>query len=669
MDIIRGKHNRGKRTMKQGENLKIGHYILKESLGKGSFGSVLAAEHDITQDKVAVKIMSRNIIKRFDVVSKIKREIMNMKRFRHPHIVRLYDVFTTPTDIYMVMECASGGEVFDYIVKETRLTEWMSRRFFQQLISGVKYCHDHGIVHRDLKPENLLLDGNLNLKIADFGLSNTLRDGHFLKTSCGSPNYAPPEIISGNLYAGPEVDIWSCGIILYTFLCGKLPFDHENVTILFKKIRAGNFHIPYYLSKGAVELLQKLIVVDSVKRAKIIDIRETEWFQMDLPPHLFPKENSSFHSTIESGAIEELCAKFKVTKKQAMLALTSMNPYNELVVGYNLILDKRRNEQNDKQTIVKIDDFYVASLMGDREKGSVSQLKHPERMPDNTVTHTLQQLTRTHQISKDQLAQQQSIDVSTQSVDQPEPERVKSNRAKWHLGIRSQSKPADILYEIFRTMKQLGFVYHVCSRDPWRILVKKRDCSVDFNTDETSNENVALILQLYRIEYSYLLDFIANWPSEFEAWQQDPVDTAIDSQFDRNHANIPKLKNCPADGDGAILGHQIPHSQISAINLLQTEELLNSQSHHHSSSNFGSQETSPNHLSTTTNITTTTTTTNGNNGRRRSLSLVPNWAAVAKMSDTQKQHLRDKYALPLPPRYDVMDFLELCATFICVLSQ
>lgn len=132
-----------------------------------------------------------------DVVAKILREIQYLKLFRHPHIIKLYQVISTPTDIFMIMEYVSGGELFAYLVRHGKLKESEARRFFQQIISGVDYCHRHMVVHRDLKPENLLLDQNLNVKIADFGLSNMMRDGEFLRTSCGSPNYAAPEVICG----------------------------------------------------------------------------------------------------------------------------------------------------------------------------------------------------------------------------------------------------------------------------------------------------------------------------------------------------------------------------------------------------------------------------------------------------------------------------------------
>ena len=187
----------------------------------------------------------------------------------------------------MVLEYAPM-ELFEYIVKHGRLNEQKSRRLFQQIICAVEYCHRHKIVHRDLKPENLLLDQNENVKIADFGLSNIMTDGNFLKTSCGSPNYAAPEVISGKLYAGPEVDVWSCGVILYVFLVGRLPFDDEFIPALFKKIAAGNFHMPSYLPSGAVNIIKRCLQVHPVQRMTIPEVRADPWFKKDLPLYLEP---------------------------------------------------------------------------------------------------------------------------------------------------------------------------------------------------------------------------------------------------------------------------------------------------------------------------------------------------------------------------------------------
>lgn len=198
----------------------------------------------------------------------------------------------------MVLEYA-GGELFDYIVQHGRMKEPEARRFFQQMLCAVEYCHRHKIVHRDLKPENLLLDDSLNVKIADFGLSNIMTDGNFLKTSCGSPNYAAPEVIGGKLYAGPEVDVWSCGVILYVLLVGRLPFDDEHIPSLFAKIAKGTYSIPQWMPQGAATLIKKMLVVNPVQRATIEDIRADPWFMTDLPSYLQPPVEEFFNTGVD----------------------------------------------------------------------------------------------------------------------------------------------------------------------------------------------------------------------------------------------------------------------------------------------------------------------------------------------------------------------------------
>mmetsp|Transcript_7285 Transcript_7285/g.26070 ORF Transcript_7285/g.26070 Transcript_7285/m.26070 type:complete len:603 (-) Transcript_7285:19-1827(-) len=266
--------------------VRIGPYRLAKNLGIGSFGKVKLGQHEISKHKVAVKILNRNKIRSLDMDEKVRREIQNLKRFRHPHIIKLYEVISTPTDIFVVTEYAPGGELFDYIVQKGRLTEDEARHVFQQIVTGVEYCHFHQVVHRDLKPENLLLDQYNHVKIADFGLSNMMEDGTFLRTSCGSPNYAAPEVISGLMYAGPEVDVWSCGVILYALLCGSLPFDDESIPNLFKKIKSGHYKLPGHLPPLAADLIPRLLVVDPMKRITIPEIRRHPWFRRNLPHYL-----------------------------------------------------------------------------------------------------------------------------------------------------------------------------------------------------------------------------------------------------------------------------------------------------------------------------------------------------------------------------------------------
>ena len=278
---------------------RLREYNLVRNIGEGSFGKVKLAKHRVTGQEVAMKIISRRKLISRDLQGRIEREIQYLQLLRHPHIIKLYTVITTKSEIIMVLEYVPM-ELFDYIVKHGRLAENKARKLFQQIISAVEYCHRHKIVHRDLKPENLLLDKNMNVKIADFGLSNIMSDGNFLRTSCGSPNYAAPEVISGKLYAGPEVDVWSCGVILYVFLVGRLPFDDEFIPALFKKIQAGAFHVPSQTPHGAADLIRKCLVVHPVNRITIPEIRQHEWFMKDLPAYLKEPTEEMLETGVDS---------------------------------------------------------------------------------------------------------------------------------------------------------------------------------------------------------------------------------------------------------------------------------------------------------------------------------------------------------------------------------
>ncbi|CAG9860390.1 unnamed protein product [Phyllotreta striolata] len=468
--------------------VKIGHYVLGQTLGVGTFGKVKIGEHQLTGHKVAVKILNRQKIKSLDVVGKIRREIQNLKLFRHPHIIKLYQVISTPTDIFMIMEYVSGGELFEYIVKHGKLQEHEARRFFQQIISGVDYCHRHMIVHRDLKPENLLLDHNMHVKIADFGLSNMMTDGEFLRTSCGSPNYAAPEVISGKLYAGPEVDIWSCGVILYALLCGTLPFDDEHVPSLFRKIKSGIFPIPDYLNKSVVHLLCQMLQIDPMKRASIEDIKKHDWFQKDCPAYLFPSPVEQDSSVIDTDAVKEVCDKFGVQEPEVHCALLSGDPHDQLAIAYHLIIDNKRIA--DEAAKAEIKDFYIAGSPppvspspAPHDPGMSPMKPHPERIaPQRPWPPT----------------------TTTSAVG----ERAKVKRAKWHLGIRSQSKPNDIMMEVYRAMKALDYEWKVINQYHIRVRHKNK----------LQNRHVMMALQLYQVDYkSYLLDFksLSNEESEF----------------------------------------------------------------------------------------------------------------------------------------------------------
>ncbi|KAJ6443327.1 protein kinase SNF1 [Purpureocillium lavendulum] len=296
-------HNGGRDRSKAEQ--RIGAYKIIKTLGEGSFGKVKLAIHNGTGQQVALKIIARKKLISRDMAGRVEREIEYLQLLRHPHIIKLYTVIKTHSEIIMVLEYA-GGELFDHIVQHGRMSESEARRFFQQMLCAVEYCHRHKIVHRDLKPENLLLDEHLNVKIADFGLSNIMTDGNFLKTSCGSPNYAAPEVIGGKLYAGPEVDVWSCGVILYVLLVGRLPFDDEHIPSLFAKIARGTYSIPVWMPTGAANLIKKMLVVNPVQRATIEEIRQDPWFVTDLPAYLQPPVEEFLNTGVDPNkAIEK----------------------------------------------------------------------------------------------------------------------------------------------------------------------------------------------------------------------------------------------------------------------------------------------------------------------------------------------------------------------------
>ena len=237
----------------------IGHYRLDKSIGEGNFAKVKLAHHILTNEqvfliyKVAIKIIDKTKLDE-STSKKLFREVRIMRLLNHKNIVKLYEVIDTPDELYLVMEYLSGGEIFDFLVAHGRMKEKDARKYFRQILSAVGYCHKMHIIHRDLKAENLLLDENMNVKVADFGFSNQFSPGEKLNTWCGSPPYAAPELFQGKEYSGPEVDIWSLGVVLYVLVCGSLPFDGSTLQKLRARVLAGKFQVPFYMTPGLFSL-------------------------------------------------------------------------------------------------------------------------------------------------------------------------------------------------------------------------------------------------------------------------------------------------------------------------------------------------------------------------------------------------------------------------------
>lgn len=264
----------------------IGPWQLGKTLGKGSSARVRAARHCVTHQPVAVKIVAKRTahmtqagsLTRLDQIDSqqidngnglrrmplaIEREVGILKLIEHPNIVKIYDIWENRDEIYLILEFVEKGDLFEYINRHGQMTEEQAMYVFRQLMSAMDYCHRHNICHRDLKPENILLKADGQVKIADFGMA-ALQQGphHQLRTSCGSPHYAAPELLKARVYQGAKADIWSMGVILFAMLAARLPFDEPDMDKMLAKARKGIYQMPSFFSKDAKDLVHRILQVD-----------------------------------------------------------------------------------------------------------------------------------------------------------------------------------------------------------------------------------------------------------------------------------------------------------------------------------------------------------------------------------------------------------------------
>ena len=253
------------------------NYAFIKDIGEGNFGKVKLSKLIATNEKYAIKILNKEKLKAQTKSSSIN-EIEILSKLNHPNVIHVEKILEDDINFYIIMEYCSKGELFDYIVKQEKLNEIEASMFFYQLIIGVEYIHKQKLAHRDLKPENLLLTKNHLLKIIDFGLCHDFDGTKLLKTKCGSPSYAAPEILKGFPYNGFKSDIWCCGIILYGMLCGYLPFDGDNNQEIFKQIVQCNPEFPPFLEDDSIDLLAKILNDEPNERININQIKKHPFF-------------------------------------------------------------------------------------------------------------------------------------------------------------------------------------------------------------------------------------------------------------------------------------------------------------------------------------------------------------------------------------------------------
>ncbi|KAL5832422.1 hypothetical protein ACOSQ3_016096 [Xanthoceras sorbifolium] len=265
---------------------RVGKYEVGRTIGEGTFAKVKFARNSETGEPVALKILDKEKVLKHKMAEQIKREIATMKLIKHPNVVRLYEVMGSKTKIFIVLEFVTGGELFDKIVNHGRMREDEARRYFQQLINVVDYCHSRGVYHRDLK---VLLS-----------CKHGYMDDGLLHTTCGTPNYVAPEVLNDRGYDGATADLWSCGVILFVLLAGYLPFDDSNLMNLYKKISAAEFTCPPWISFAAMKLITRILDPNPMTRITIPEILEDEWFKKDYKTPVFEEKGDTNLDDVEA---------------------------------------------------------------------------------------------------------------------------------------------------------------------------------------------------------------------------------------------------------------------------------------------------------------------------------------------------------------------------------
>ncbi|XP_068636598.1 CBL-interacting serine/threonine-protein kinase 23-like isoform X2 [Aristolochia californica] len=352
--------SRGSRNVRN----RVGKYEIGKVLGEGTYGKVYLARDMETGVKRAIKVFNKERVVKDKMTEQIKREISTMKL-----------VMASKTKIYFVLEYVTGGELFSKVAKQGKLSEEAARKFFQQLINAVDYCHRKGVYHRDLKLENLLLDEDGNLKISDFGLSalsQQVREDGLLHTTCGTPNYVAPEVLVDKGYDGAKADLWSCGVVLFVLMAGYLPFDEPNVMNLYKKIYKADFTCPEWFSSGARRLIIRVLEPNPKNRISIPQIIESSWFSKGYKPAKFLERKDVHFAEIDflfTNQDDQDIVKHKESKGGKPLVLNAFDIISQSE-GLNLsgLFEKEKDTRREIRFSMKISTSDVMTMMKDTAK-------------------------------------------------------------------------------------------------------------------------------------------------------------------------------------------------------------------------------------------------------------------------------------------------------------
>ncbi|XP_053122080.1 SNF-related serine/threonine-protein kinase [Hemicordylus capensis] len=340
---------------KRGYDGKIaGLYDLDKTLGRGHFAVVKLARHVFTGEKVAVKVIDKTKLDTL-ATGHLFQEVRCMKLVQHPNIVRLYEVIDTQTKLYLILELGDGGDMFDYIMKhEEGLNEDLAKKYFAQIVHAISYCHKLHVVHRDLKPENVVFFEKQGLvKLTDFGFSNKFQPGKKLTTSCGSLAYSAPEILLGDEYDAPAVDIWSLGVILYMLVCGQPPFQEANDSETLTMIMDCKYTVPSHVSKECKDLITRMLQRDPKRRASLEEIENHPWLQgVDPSPatkYNIPLVSYKNLSEEEHNSIIQRMVLGDIADRDTIVEALETNKYNHITATYFLLAERILREKQEKE--------------------------------------------------------------------------------------------------------------------------------------------------------------------------------------------------------------------------------------------------------------------------------------------------------------------------------
>ncbi|XVF41185.1 hypothetical protein PTKIN_Ptkin01aG0259700 [Pterospermum kingtungense] len=357
-------------------------YEFGRLLGQGNFAKVYYARNIETSQSVAIKVIEKEKALKAGMIDQTKREISVMGLVKHPNVLELYEVIASKSKIYFVMEYAKGGELFNKVSKG-KLREDVARKYFQQLISAVDFCHSRGVYHRDLKLENLLLDENGTVKVSDFGLSalaESKHQGGILHTTCGTPAYVAPEVINRKGFDGAKADIWSCGVILYVLLAGYLPFHDSNLIAMYRKISKAEYKFPNWFSPEVCKLLTRIFNPNPKARISIAKIMANPWFKKGFNSE--PVQAKTELTPVDNDAVfgsETNHTAFEANKHMAKL--TYLNAFDIISLSSGLDLSGLFAE-NDEKKEVQFTSMHTAAAITSKLEDIARNLKLKRRMEE-----------------------------------------------------------------------------------------------------------------------------------------------------------------------------------------------------------------------------------------------------------------------------------------------